>query len=324
MQWKYAIMKVLADYKGLMHYTDIADNVINKELRDRFGATPANTVNVYLFKYPDLFKYIDNDEASGWRLCEFPPEAELQEMNRQFNERSNTLNSRKNSQPQSDPSEFIEQAEHQGDIEPEDPAEDTPSDTESIEAQKKTSFVTSKGILWRRDSCRINSTKMQLLGIQNPKDLTQYIEFTDQIGIYILYLDTQPIYVGQALRQSLGMRLKQHTTDRFQYRWNRFSWFGIKTIGNDKMLVEFNEQGYSTEALINGLEGVLIDIVGTGNFKSGNGMAGTPYLQYMIENRSKEVEVLHGYIVEEFYGGSATKKYIEITTSHNTASVQDS
>lgn len=307
MQWKYAIMKVLQDHVGLMHYTEIADSVMNQELRDRYGATPANTVNVYLFKNPYLFEYLDNDESSGWRLKEIVPENELAEMKRQFVIRDEILRRKAAALQLDDSQEDTGQEEIIGDDEQDDISEDTPSDMESLDAQKKTNFVTSKGIMWKRDACTIDSKGMRLYGIQNTKELTQYIDFTYQVGIYILYMDKNPVYVGQAIKQSLGIRLKQHTVDRLRSSWNRFSWFGIKPIDNNGQLVDLEDQAYSTKALINGLEGVLIDIVGIANLRNGNGMAETPCLQYKIEKGAKEIQVSIGSIVEEFYGDTAER-----------------
>ena len=46
MGWWEAILAVLRDSNEAMHYTDIADEIVNRGLRTSVGATPANTVNV--------------------------------------------------------------------------------------------------------------------------------------------------------------------------------------------------------------------------------------------------------------------------------------
>jgi hypothetical protein len=56
----------------------------------------------------------------------------------------------------------------------------------------------------------------------------QVADFRTQSGLYILYGDYGPYYVGKADR--LGRRLKQHLNDRHAGRWNRFSWFGFQPV----------------------------------------------------------------------------------------------
>ncbi len=299
MKWKYAIMKVLYDNPEPMHYGNVANEVITKSLRDKFGATPANTVNVLLFKHKDVFEYVDSDDCEGWRLKQPIDTAEQAEMEKQFLQRMSILNDRLQSENGIIPQE---------DFDSDESDDESLNDNDSQQAQKQTNFVTSRGYLWRRDSCQIKNGSLMLLGLQNTKDPNQYIDFTDQVGVYVLLKDFQPIYVGQALKQSLGVRLFQHTRDRFQFRWNRFSWYGIYNISEDKSLDKSTEQKYTTEALINGLEGVLIDVIEASNSKSGNGMSGTQYFQFMIEEISRLDKVSVGRIVEEFYGDLADRE----------------
>ncbi|MEO8905143.1 MAG: winged helix-turn-helix domain-containing protein [Polyangiaceae bacterium] len=44
--WREAVVAVLTGNQGPMHYVDIADAIVDKKLRDDFGATPAISVNV--------------------------------------------------------------------------------------------------------------------------------------------------------------------------------------------------------------------------------------------------------------------------------------
>lgn len=45
MQWKDAIIQVLEDEAVAMHYADIAEEIVERDLRESVGATPANTVS---------------------------------------------------------------------------------------------------------------------------------------------------------------------------------------------------------------------------------------------------------------------------------------
>jgi len=55
-----------------------------------------------------------------------------------------------------------------------------------------------------------------------------------QQGIYILYDDYGPTYVGLTRDQGLGKRLKDHKADHLADRWDRFSWFGFRPITTKK------------------------------------------------------------------------------------------
>ena len=52
-------------------------------------------------------------------------------------------------------------------------------------------------------------------------------DFRHQQGIYILYGNLGPYYVGLTRRQGLGKRLKDHLNDQHHGKWDRFSWFGF-------------------------------------------------------------------------------------------------
>jgi|SRR5580692_750564 hypothetical protein len=44
MEWKDAIVKVLSDAGTPIHYTEIAEQIVERGLREELTATPANTV----------------------------------------------------------------------------------------------------------------------------------------------------------------------------------------------------------------------------------------------------------------------------------------
>lgn len=54
-------------------------------------------------------------------------------------------------------------------------------------------------------------------------------DFNEQVGIYILYGNHGPYYVGLT-KKGLGGRLKNHTTDEHKGEWDRFSWFGFRKV----------------------------------------------------------------------------------------------
>jgi len=84
----------------------------------------------------------------------------------------------------------------------------------------------------------------------------------DQSGIYVLYADFTPIYVGQS-NKTLFARLKSHHLhDDLAGRWDRFSWFGFRSVigGTNPKLskpgVKFND--ISTNQLLDHLEAIMI------------------------------------------------------------------
>lgn len=63
----------------------------------------------------------------------------------------------------------------------------------------------------------------------NSRNLTgHHVNFGHQTGLYILYGDYKPVYVGQA-NQSLFARLQMHyRKDDLVGRWDTFTWLGMR------------------------------------------------------------------------------------------------
>ena len=87
----------------------------------------------------------------------------------------------------------------------------------------------------------------------------------EQRGIYVLYKEYEPVYVGKALRQSIGYRLQSHRKSiRKGPRWDTFSWFGLCEIADNmklKGLPKSNKLTSPTDSFIGTLEALLITIV---------------------------------------------------------------
>jgi hypothetical protein len=103
-------------------------------------------------------------------------------------------------------------------------------------------LIRAYGLFWNADEVEWfpgqgNRRRYMLLGHQGERrPKLQVADFRMQSGLYILYGDYGPYYVGKADR--LGRRLKQHLNDRHAGRWNRFSWFGFRPV-----LVSRDEMG---------------------------------------------------------------------------------
>lgn len=135
--------------------------------------------------------------------------------------------------------------------------------------------ITSFGLFWReseidwnpcqgyRDSFRLLSRKGANLGA------IQITDFRFQQGIYILYDEYGPSYVGLTRSQGLGKRLKDHLDDHLAAKWNRFSWFGFRPIGqanSNNGILELDQPPEDltddTNTTIGDLEALLIRAIG--------------------------------------------------------------
>lgn len=139
-------------------------------------------------------------------------------------------------------------------------------------------FIRAYGMYWDRSEVNWspgqgNKGGFRLLG----RDGKQYpklkvCDFRPQRGIYILYDDHGPVYVGLAKQQDLGNRLRDHTylTDALSARWSRFSWFGwcrvLVSSGDDgaKLLGKVPQKVLTnSDSTIRDIEALLIESLGT-------------------------------------------------------------
>jgi hypothetical protein len=98
------------------------------------------------------------------------------------------------------------------------------------------------------------------------------VDFWDQRGIYILYGNYGPHYVGLNSARGLGVRLKEHLRDDHADQWDRFSWFGFRNVlgrRNTSGLSELGRIGtvktVTQRAMIRELEALLIHAMGLRN-----------------------------------------------------------
>lgn len=163
-----------------------------------------------------------------------------------------------------------------------------------INISKKTldriKIINAFGIYWSRNLVHWKATP-DLLGIQQIG--ASEVNFKDQIGIYLLHDSRETIYVGQAIDQPLGKRLKDHTYDRLGGRWDRFSWFGLRPIDeNGKLQTDIKFENLSIQDIGDILEAILIEsIEPRQNRKQGNLFFGLEYLQQEapeIKRKQKE------------------------------------
>ena len=253
LKWKEAIEKVLNEEKKQLHYTEIAELIAERGYRKSLGATPQDTVSANITT--DL--NTNKDKSIFARV-----DKGYYILRKFLSEPTDILIDE--SEPQIINNKVV-----------------------TIDNHK---IINAFGIYWNRNLVHWKSTP-DLLGIQQVG--ATEVNFKDQKGIYLLHDARETIYVGQAIEQPLGKRLKDHTTDRLAGRWDRFSWFGFYPVTEDaKLNLDAKFKDFTIQNLGDILEAILIEsIEPRQNRKQGNSFQGIEYLQKEApEIRKKQTE----------------------------------
>lgn len=262
MTWIEAIIKVLQEnvvnkeYEP-MDYKDITDIILQRRLKTTSGVTPSRTVNSYLTTYTDLF-YRADEGVYG-----------LTKEGKKYQ-----IDSIQNIDPVQNIQEIaLEETEEEQEL------------NAQIESDLSHKIIKIYGMYWDRKLIDWNHTTPKLLGRDGATG--RPVDFSQMRGIYILYDYREVIYVGQS-KDSLAKRLKAHTKDRHNTRWNRFSWFGIDDIDPQDGHFKPTQEEFSvyTSDLINVLEALMIEgLESRGNSKKGNYL-GTEMCQYIPDSEN--------------------------------------
>ncbi|WP_456634490.1 GIY-YIG nuclease family protein [Bradyrhizobium sp. USDA 10063] len=99
----------------------------------------------------------------------------------------------------------------------------------------RNSLIQAYGLFWRVDEINWSPGKgrhdWHLYGRNGAQaSKIKVADFRTQKGIYILYGNYGPHYVGLTRKKGLGRRLKDHLFDQHKGQWDRFSWFGFCTV----------------------------------------------------------------------------------------------
>ena len=106
------------------------------------------------------------------------------------------------------------------------------------------------------------------------------VDFSGQKGVYLLHDGHRTIYVGRTTEQTLGRRLYQHTRNRLEGRWNRWSWFGLLGVTDDGQLQEPAEISLEMDKVVTALEALLIESLEPAQNRSrGDDFRAVEYLQ---------------------------------------------
>ena len=255
LKWKEAIEKVLEEEKKALHYTVIAELIAKRGYRKSLGATPQDTVSANLTTdiNANKEKSIFAKVDRGYYIL------------RKFLDDSSQL------------------------LMDDEEIKETDNLNEIKSKRESHKIINAFGIYWNRNLVYWKTTP-DLLGIQQIG--ATEVNFKDQIGIYLLHDSRETIYVGQAIDQTLGQRLKNHTTDRLGGRWDRFSWFGFYPVNETgKLNIDIKFKDLTIQNLGDILEAVLIEsIEPRQNRKQGNLFFGLEYLQQEAPEIKKKLK----------------------------------
>jgi len=238
--WHDAIIEVLSEHQEAMHYADIADAVLEGGLRDDGGATPANSANAVITK--NLKEEGENSVFVRVGRGEY--------MLRDLHEESGAVQNGSGSLNMT----FTEESKEFGDI------------------------VHAFGMYWQRDLVDWSKTAPSLYGKQNRK--ARKVDFSGQLGVYLLHDRRETIYIGRTTDQSLAERLRQHTYNRLNGRWDRFSWFGLLPVSEEGQIQHASTIETDRDGIITVMEALLIEALEPPqNRRRGDGFKAVKYLQ---------------------------------------------
>ena len=122
--------------------------------------------------------------------------------------------------------------------------------------EESTTIIRAFGMYWNRNEVDW-SQNPTMNGAQGPG--ATVVNFSNQMGIYLLNDVRDVVYVGRTTNRPIGLRLFEHTKDRLKGRWDRFSWFGIWGVNDSGALIENHGSQFSFNDCIMALEAILIE-----------------------------------------------------------------
>jgi HB1, ASXL, restriction endonuclease HTH domain len=122
-----------------------------------------------------------------------------------------------------------------------------------VDQVAETGALRAFGMFWQRELVLWPGTR--LLGRQGAG--ATEVNFAGQVGVYLLHDRERVIYVGRAT-DSLFARLKTHTLDRLGGRWDRFSWFGLRSV-NAKGELSNSQVPWDHDVVVETMEALLIE-----------------------------------------------------------------
>lgn len=245
MRWRDAILRVLEESDEPLHYLEIAQAIIDNSYRTKVGATPAATVASYLSQAP-LKEQVQRVSLGVYALTDTADEPVTETP-----------------------------ATNAASIEAD------PDDDESVatgEDSVQMGLINAFGMFWRRSEVDWTKRSASLWGVQQSG--SRLVNFGLQAGVYLLYDGSRVVYVGRVTEPRMGLRMWEHTRDRLQGRWDRFSWFGVRQVQQNGDLSALPEAGIGVETLIATMEALLIEgLEPPQNRRQGDGFTALEFIQ---------------------------------------------
>jgi hypothetical protein len=147
-------------------------------------------------------------------------------------------------------------------------------------------LISTYGLFWRVDElkwarARGRKSTLRLLGRRGKGSTFRIADFRTQSGLYVLYGDYGPYYVGLVHANRLGNRLRDHLKDHHKGKWDRFSWFGFRHVlptPNDQGVCILKDQKPSMpvgpKLAIRDIEALLIRALGLSSNVKRSGFVG--------------------------------------------------
>lgn len=163
-----------------------------------------------------------------------------------------------------------------------------PLTLEAEEAAETGGIIKAFGMFWRREWVDWTS-KPKLMGWQ--QEGAKPVDFAEQKGVYLLHDGREVVYVGRMTVTRLGARLSEHTKDRLNGRWERFSWFGLFDVTDDGALADRGFSALMADDIIVTLEALLIEgLEPRQNRKRGDAFRAVEYLQVLDPELAKKAK----------------------------------
>lgn len=134
-------------------------------------------------------------------------------------------------------------------------------------------MIKAYGRLWKREF--VDWSKKGLHGTfqyepKNAKARKVDTNCWNQRGIYVLYQGYEPVYVGRVgtgETTNIGNRLNAHRTNKWEDKWDRFSWYGVCAINKTDGQVRDAPKTLADtpDKIISDLEAIAIFISDTKN-----------------------------------------------------------
>lgn len=173
----------------------------------------------------------------------------------------------------------------------------SPEEFRKAEEEEQLINVCAYGLYWERDKVNWTPGSGRQRGLWGTAGAgTEPVDFSNQAGIYVLHNGMAPLYVGRTFAENNALMTRlvsHHRDDRKGARWDKFSWFGFRRVGDDGQLVAAHTN-VSTDLLITVLEAVMIEAFLPPLNNRGGDLLGTMYEQVedeaLVEKRNADFQ----------------------------------